>query len=699
MDKNMELDEILRERYCLASRRISEICGEETVPAPFYNFFRKTAKFLAQMTAWKETLESGETETYTLEQWQEKNRALYEDILPQQYESSFGNPDYAQEILGEEYGKLLGFLYTELRSLIVYIFEGCLEETVVHLELFIEVYNCFEQEELPTPKELRDILYWFASDYSELFVGRRIRESVDPSLDFALKILMESDLEDLRYLYRYGEYVSENELDTARFLNSLSQEEVQAMADTYTEGYRVGFAVDGKDISLKRTVNIRYNLGFERMVRQAVKNFRAIGLEPVIYRAAASVVNKRQSARIGYTGAVPNKQFEYDHRADQALFLDRKFMERKLGVMRNVYEQYKELAKVHGGPAVIEVFGEEQFVPEPKDTAYKFSPKQQQILVEMNQEAGQLTNQYIPGDERSFTIIAFPIPEIGENFQEIFRETVKINTLDSAKYRKIQQHLIDALDQGEYVHIKGKGENRTDLRVALAPLEDPSSQTLFENCVADVNIPVGEVFTSPNLSGTEGILHVTQVYLSGLLYKDLEIRLKDGKVTEYSCGNFENREENLEYIKENVLFQHETLPLGEFAIGTNTTAYAMAQKYGIAAKLPILIAEKMGPHFALGDTCFSWQEDVPVFNIDNGKEIIARDNEISLLRREDFSRAYFNCHTDITIPYEELDFIRVVTGTGGEISLIEDGHFVLPGTEELNEPLTMEESLSKIKNQ
>lgn len=80
MDKNMELDEILRERYCLASRRISEICGEETVPAPFYNFFRKTAKFLAQMTAWKETLESGETETYTLEQWQEKNRALYEDL-------------------------------------------------------------------------------------------------------------------------------------------------------------------------------------------------------------------------------------------------------------------------------------------------------------------------------------------------------------------------------------------------------------------------------------------------------------------------------------------------------------------------------------------------------------------------------------------------------------------------------------------
>ena len=56
------------------------------------------------MAPWKEALESGETETYTLEQWQEKNRALYEDILPQQYESSFGNPDYSEEILGGEYG-------------------------------------------------------------------------------------------------------------------------------------------------------------------------------------------------------------------------------------------------------------------------------------------------------------------------------------------------------------------------------------------------------------------------------------------------------------------------------------------------------------------------------------------------------------------------------------------------------------------
>ena len=106
----------------------------------------------------------------------------------------------------------------------------------------------------------------------------------------------------------------------------------------------------------------------------------------------------------------------------------------------------------------------------------------------------------------------------------------------------------------------------------------------------------------------------------------------------------------------------------------------------IADKYTILIAEKTGPHFAVGDTCYSWAEDVKVYNPD-GKEIIARDNSISILRKEDPSKAYFQCHTDITIPYDELESIVVVAKDGTETEIIRDGRFVLPGTEILNEPL------------
>ena len=50
-------------------------------------------------------------------------------------------------------------------------------------------------------------------------------------------------------------------------------------------------------------------------------------------------------------------------------------------------------------------------------------------------------------------------------------------------------------------------------------------------------------------------------------------------------------------------------------------------------------------------------------------------------------RHIFTANTDITIPYEELEKIAVVTGDGREIVILEQGKFVLPGTEILNEPL------------
>ena len=57
-------------------------------------------------------------------------------------------------------------------------------------------------------------------------------------------------------------------------------------------------------------------------------------------------------------------------------------------------------------------------------------------------------------------------------------------------------------------------------------MTEPAKQTNFENCLADVNIPVGEVFTSPKLTGTNGVLHVTQVYLNELRYENLEFFLR-----------------------------------------------------------------------------------------------------------------------------------------------------------------------------
>ena len=673
----------MQERFTLMRERIGEIQEEELVREPYRDFFRKTGDFILEICRIYDRIREGWLEKASMGELEENNHKMYVDILPEHYEESYGNPAYAQKILGSGFGQLLSFLYTEVRGMIVFAYEDRLFDMTVAMELFVQIYNLFEDPEV-SPQDVKDAIYWYVSDYSDEMAGYRVREGVDPSLDFAVKIICESDLTDLRYLYKYGEYVTENELDMAAFLNTLPGEEIQAMARTYTEGYRIGFIQGRKDITKKKTVNIRFQLGFERMVRAAIEQFREMGLTPVIYRSAAHSVNKKQAHRIGYYGAIPNQQFDYDHKDDAALYLDHEFVQRKLRVLQVAYEQVKELANTHGGPACIETFGEKPFVPVSKKEACALSTHQQKLQVSYDNEAGQIVNRYIKGEERSFTIIAYPVKEIGENFEEIFRETVKINTLDNQLYQKIQQNIIQTLDKGEFVRIKGKEENETDLRVHLHHLADPKKQTNFENCVADVNIPVGEVFTSPVLQGTEGVLFVSKVFLNGLEYQDLKIRFLDGKIAEYSCRNFQDEEENRKLIKENILYHHDTLPLGEFAIGTNTTAYVMAQKYQIGHLLPILIAEKMGPHFAVGDTCYSWSEDTPVYNPD-GREIIARDNEVSIQRKQDVSKAYFGCHTDITIPYDELDSIWVEALDGSEIYIIRDGRFVLPGTEPLNE--------------
>ena len=680
-----EAQDILEERSRLVRARIAEIPQETLTPEPYRTYFTCYARFLTCLTEIYDRQHSGAAELPPLADWQQEQEELYRDIRPENYGESFANPAWAVKTFGETAGRMLSLLAAELHAGIGWAYEGCLEELVILQELFTELYGCFCGGETPDLQEANQTIYWYFHDYSRLFTERQVHEMLLPADNYYTGLLMHSDLTDPRTIYQYGLPVGENEIRTAQYLNTLSEEEIQAMADTFTEGYRIGFEITGKDIHRKKTVSLHYTVGFERMMRAAVKNFEAMGLQVTIGREPFSTFRGIGAKRGVYSTSV-NRQFDFDHREDRAFYLDKAFVEHRLDMLRQTFETYRQEAAVFGGPAVQEVFGEEPFGPENKAEAIHFSEEQQQLSVYYMSEAGQITNRYIPGEERSFTIIAYPIPAIGAKYPEIFAETVAINTLDYKKYQTMQQKIIDVLDTGTQVRILGTGGNETDLTVSIWPLEHPDTQTAFENCVADVNIPVGEVFTSPVLQGTSGLLHVSLVYLNGLQFRDLKLTFTDGMVTDYTCANFDEEEENRRYIRDNVLMHHETLPMGEFAIGTNTRAYRMAKTYAIADKLPILIAEKTGPHFAVGDTCYSHAEDTAVFN-PNGKEIMPRDNAVSLKRKENPADAYFNCHTDVTIPFEELGSITVIRRDGSTRDIIRNGRFAVPGTEELNIPL------------
>ncbi len=699
LDEIREENESVKERYGLAMERISTIL-EETEESwlfqeeneNFFLYFKTVKEFLLRVQHAYQLVTNGETKKMSLEELKELNHGLHQSVgldSIESYESSFLNPEYAVKKLGKKDGKLLSFLLAELTGLISYSFAQRLFDMTIGIELFLEVFGYYNDNDGNAYKDAKAAVYYYVSDYSDVRMEMRTREMLDPSLSFVADVIEEWDLSDLRYLYQLGEYVGENELGVATYLNSLSQEEIDHLASTFTEGYRRGFVNNNIDLSKKSAVNIRYNLGFERILKSAIAQFEKMGLKPTIYSAAKSSIHKRRNLQIGYTTTFPVEQFYYDHRFDDGLYMDKGFIERKLACLRTSYEKYKDLAGKFAGPCLIEVFGQTPFEPIEKEDAVVLSEKQQKLMVYYANESAKIGNEYMPGDEISFCIIAFPVPEIGERFEEIFQETVKVNTLDMELYQNIQQSIIDTLDQGEYVHIKGCNDNVTDLKVCLGDLTDPSKETNFENCLADVNIPVGEVFTSPKLTGTNGVLHVTRVFLNGLEYKNLNLTFEDGMIKEYTCTNYEEEVKNKKFIEDNLLCQHPSLPIGEFAIGTNTTAYKMARAFDIQAMLPILIAEKTGPHFAVGDTCYKMSEDHKVYNPD-GKEIVARDNECSILRKTEPNKAYFNCHTDITIPYDELGEISVVTKDGVRMPIILDGRFVLEGTEQLNEALDNE---------
>ncbi len=677
------------ERLELAVERIRQIKMEKALQKEYQEYFETVAEFLLLVEENRQWNEEGNLYTAEAEELEKRNYRLYQDVLQKNYEKSYANPAFAVGIFGKDMGQLLSALYAEIRSLITAAFENDVESLVIRMELFLEIYGQFldaaEEGKLPEVSLLKETYFWFACDYIEDILRKQVTAQFDRKENKTTKWLDKTELTDLRYLYYYGEYVTENEKKLASYMNALPEEKIALMADTYTEGYRKGFAATQKDISIKKSVNVYYVLGMERMVKKAMENFRNMGLEPILYRAPVSFLSGRKMFKGGYSGANANKQFEYDHEYDSALYLNSKYIARKLEAYKAVLEEEKEECAVMGGPAVIETFGETPFVPVPKPENLKLDEHRQKLQTEYVSKGMQILNQYVKGEERSFTIIAFPVPAIGEKFEEVFEETIKLNTLDSEVYTRCQQSLIDALDSAEYVKVKGQGKNHTDLQIAMWQLEDRKKQTNFENCVADVNIPVGEVFTSPRLTGTNGKLHVPKVFLNGLEYRELELTFRDGMITEYTCKNFENETENKKLIKEKLLANRDTLPMGEFAIGTNTTAYVAAKRLQIEDVLPILIAEKTGPHFAIGDTCYSREEDVASYNPD-GKQIMAKENEKSMLRKTDIEKAYFGCHTDITIPYDELGALTAVTKDREEIPVIVNGRFVLAGTEELNQP-------------
>lgn len=662
-EKNLEIIKDI----CLETKQFEEF-GELK---ELYKFFNHTGKLILKLDNIENTLDEEYFNSKSFEELKHKNYELYEELIGDNYNKSYANPKYVVEVLGEGLGQLLSAFYVRIREGISHAFKNRIFSLDENNQIFVEIFNTIKTEGIDY-KILKDIIIQPFVNREALIRDTKYfnEECLNKNYRFYTDTVLNTDLTDLRYLFRFHNYISENEIRMAQFLITYPMDKLEKLSKAIVEAFLRGFIADNKARGDRNVVRLIYSIGQEIIIKQLINEFEDKGFECVFQMADSTS---------------PNQQYEYDHRFDNSLYLDEKYTilkEETYDIAFNITEHcFNKLA----GPMIFESFGEKPFSPENKSECLKLLEEQEDLLQSHKNNLNEIYFKYEPMENTNFCIVALPNPEIGKEFENIFEDTLKINMMDNSFHEAIQQRIIDVLDRGEYVHIVGKDGNETDIKVKLQEIKNFHKETNFVNMVSESNIPLGEVFTSPKLKGTNGILHIKDTYLE-LKYKELKLIFEDGYVVDYSCSNFDDENDNRKYVHENLMELHNKLPLGEFAIGTNTEAYVMAKKYGILELLPILIVEKMGPHFAIGDTCFCWGEDTPVYNLLNGKEVIARDNEKSILRKENVDEAYTDIHTDITLPYEEIGFIAVIEEDGHRTEIIRDGRFVLEGTEKLNNP-------------
>lgn len=87
----------------------------------------------------------------------------------------------------------------------------------------------------------------------------------------------------------------------------MEPEKLQLMADTYTEGYRIGFIKGNKDLSKKKVAQIVYPIGFEQVVKLAIDNFKKMGLDVTMMRTSHSIFTKRGTSVGGYYSGKPEQ--------------------------------------------------------------------------------------------------------------------------------------------------------------------------------------------------------------------------------------------------------------------------------------------------------------------------------------------------------------------------------------------------------
>lgn len=594
------------------------------------------------------------------------------------YETSFTNPRHAVEILGKSAGILFSGLYNALINRHFSAIRQQTETFVLSRQAVLELIDTlgaylsgaapeFDIVVDGVEKSLRRVF----QDNTRIGGTDAIRNLV-PEYNRQIRLLEKFDSLGERILWcRPWKYHAEA-LEVMRSLLDVEPELLRVTARELVAGFKRAVSNAGLELNPGDIVNFHFCEGMEPLVCRIIDELRCADVRVVLTCSPA---------------VRDNHQENYDHRNDHHMALTPDFIEEYAVLMDSVYGEHAPDLSAIKGNMMCEFFGEDLYNPEQHGVCLPFVADAQKAF---HDRLVSVTVKYMPPGRQSFTVCALPHPHLGPDTPELLRKSLGLLTLPLDVWGPAQERLIETLDRADRVRIVGTRGSRSDMTVTFRNPDDPAKQTVFANVLADLNFPVGEVFTTPALKGTDGTLHIPgTLFFAGLPYKEFTLVYRDGRIADYGCSNFDDPARGRQYIEENLFRKRESLPMGEFAIGTNRILDRMVRDHSIPSqKLSVLLIEKMGPHFAFGDTCFLMREDQDCINPD-GRDVVARYNEISepAEGRTPADR-YFFVHVDVTLPYEYTGTIKAHMRDSGEpgewIDIFRDNEFVLPGMEALN---------------
>ena len=195
--------------YSANVEKIEEIImNTENSEDKYFYFINFSAKLLKKYIDLEKELDEEYFEK-EIDELARENKNFYLEILPENYDKSYTNPEYAVKVFGEKYGQLMSYFYAQIRANISNSFSHkifSINEVLDNLIKFFEYIKTGksdydEMKKIITQKAHENAKSRFALSHKEMRDGN-FKRFYD---------VISGNTEDLRYLYKYGLYITENE--------------------------------------------------------------------------------------------------------------------------------------------------------------------------------------------------------------------------------------------------------------------------------------------------------------------------------------------------------------------------------------------------------------------------------------------------------------------------------------------------------